>query len=246
MLGIACIALLGFFLIAMPWLPDWNPQAPFWRVEGITWEQAIHMTPTNKLLLSLTATVKTLAWLAPLVAPGGHMVLLKGERAAQEVAAAQGWLRRHHWHAEVRIVGLLRRSEAAGRFPRGNDPAADRWYNRTIEQIAERRGLGHVAPYFVDVQRTDADADDAGAGVGVGAGLADGRAATATARAPGREPVPGLTVVSFRDHHLGYALTWFALALMTAGATLRVWRWHCSAVAADAASTGAWRKGDRG
>ncbi len=59
---------------------------------------------------AVAATDRLLGWLAPLVAPGGHMVLLKGERAAQEVAAAQGWLRRHHWHAEVRIVGTPART----------------------------------------------------------------------------------------------------------------------------------------
>ena len=93
MLGIACIALLGFFLIAMPWLPDWNPQAPFWRVEGITWEQSVHMTPTNKLLLSLAATVKTLAWLAPLVALYrlGRR-LHDNEPLSQPVAGAFRWL----------------------------------------------------------------------------------------------------------------------------------------------------------
>ena len=49
------------------------------------------------------------------------------------------------------------------------------------------------------------------------------------------EPVPGLTVVQFRNHHLGYALTWFVLAAMTAGAAWRVWRWHCQGIDSDEA-----------
>jgi surfeit locus 1 family protein len=38
------------------------------------------------------------------------------------------------------------------------------------------------------------------------------------AQSGGPLPVPGLTVVSFRNHHLVYALTWFALAALLAGA----------------------------
>ncbi len=59
---------------------------------------------------AVATTERLLGWLAPLVAPGGHMVLLKGERAAEELAAAQGWLRRRHWHAEVRMVGTPART----------------------------------------------------------------------------------------------------------------------------------------
>ena len=122
---------------------------------------------------------------------------------------------------EVAIVGLLRQSEPTGSFPRRNDPAADRWYNRSLGQIAERRGLGTVAPFFVDAQAID------------GAGVVPA----------GAEPVVGLTMIQFRDHHLGYALTWFTLALMTVAAVLRVLRWHlrdvggAGAAPADATDT---------
>ncbi|MGN6151858.1 MAG: SURF1 family cytochrome oxidase biogenesis protein, partial [Lysobacteraceae bacterium] len=39
---------------------------------------------------------------------------------------------------------------------------------------------------------------------------------------PGGWPRGGLTVVTFRDAHLGYALTWFGLALLTALAGARL------------------------
>ncbi|OWW19532.1 SURF1 family protein [Noviherbaspirillum denitrificans] len=91
------------------------------------------------------------------------------------------------------ITGLLRMTEPGGVFPRRNDPAANRWYSRDVQGIAASRGLSRVAPYFVD---------------------ADGAAESAVA--PG--PVGGLTVVSFHNNHLAYALTWYALALMVAGA----------------------------
>lgn len=98
----------------------------------------------------------------------------------------------------VELTGLLRLSEPSGRFPRRNDPASDRWYSRELPAIAATRGLGAVAPYFIDADRV-ADA------------------------APSA-PVGGLTVVSFHNNHLVYALTWFGLAAMVLGATVLVAR----------------------
>ncbi|HET7868021.1 MAG TPA: SURF1 family protein [Burkholderiaceae bacterium] len=98
----------------------------------------------------------------------------------------------------VDVTGLLRISEPGGRFPRRNDPATDRWYSRELPAIAAARGLGTVAPFFVDADRV-ADA------------------------APG-EPVGGLTVIAFHNNHLVYALTWFGLAAMVLGAGVLVAR----------------------
>jgi surfeit locus 1 family protein len=88
------------------------------------------------------------------------------------------------------LPGLLRLSEPGGGLLQANDPAADRWYGRDVAAIAAARGLqGPVAPYFVDLQATPATG-------------------------PGSWPRPGLTVLQFPNHHLQYALTWFALALL--------------------------------
>ena len=38
------------------------------------------------------------------------------------------------------------------------------------------------------------------------------------------EAVGGLTVIAFRDNHLVYALTWYALALMIIGRTWQITR----------------------
>lgn len=91
----------------------------------------------------------------------------------------------------VHVTGLARLSEPGGAFLRRNDAAADRWYSRDVAAIAAAHGLGRVAPYFVDADATPN---------------------------PGGWPVGGLTVLAFRNTHLVYALTWFALALMAAGA----------------------------
>ena len=95
------------------------------------------------------------------------------------------------------VTGLLRLSEPGGGFLRNNDPAADRWYSRDVAAIAAARGLDHVAPYFID-----ADAGSAARLAGPG----------------GMAPVGGLTVISFHNSHLVYALTWYGMALMLAGA----------------------------
>jgi surfeit locus 1 family protein len=96
----------------------------------------------------------------------------------------------------VRVEGLLRLSEPGGGFLRHNDPAADRWYSRDVAAIAAKRGLGPVAPYFID----------------------------ADAAAPDAWPRGGLTVVRFRNSHLIYAVTWFTLAAMMAWLAIRVAR----------------------
>lgn len=93
----------------------------------------------------------------------------------------------------VAVTGLLRISEPGGAFLRSNDPANDRWYSRDVAAIARAKSLGSVAPYFVDADATPN---------------------------PGGLPIGGLTVVHFRNSHLVYALTWYALAAMTAAATI--------------------------
>lgn len=87
------------------------------------------------------------------------------------------------------ITGLLRITEPGGAFLRSNDAAGDRWYSRDVAAIAAARGLTGVAPYFVDADASSAD--------------------------PG-PPFAGLTVVSFPNNHLVYALTWFGLGAMLA------------------------------
>ncbi|TPE65065.1 SURF1 family protein [Sandaracinobacter neustonicus] len=99
---------------------------------------------------------------------------------------------------EVSVSGLLRLTEPNGGFLRRNDPATGRWYSRDVAAIAAAHGLSNVAPYFIDAARDPA-------------------------AAPG-DPVGGLTVIRFSDNHMSYALTWFAMALMSLGGAFLVWR----------------------
>ncbi|MGH8820877.1 MAG: SURF1 family protein, partial [Rhodoferax sp.] len=104
------------------------------------------------------------------------------------------------------VTGLLRMTEPGGGFLRHNDPAANRWYSRDVRAIAAARGLSRVAPYFVD--------EDAAPALSSGSSTAESA----------RWPVGGLTVISFYNHHLLYAITWYTLAVMVAGAAWRVAR----------------------
>ncbi len=105
----------------------------------------------------------------------------------------------------VRVLGLLRISEPGGGFLRTNDPVGDRWYSRDVQMLAQARNLSNVAPYFIDAK-------------------AENSHSSAIENASLIHPVAGLTVISFRNSHMVYALTWYALALMVAGAACWVTR----------------------
>ena len=141
--------------------------------------------------------------LTPLQTAQGSVVLVnrgfvppeRRDRAARAGNAPAG---------EVEITGLLRMTEPGGGFLRRNDPAADRWFSRDVQAIAAARGLAEVAPFFID---EDAPAPQ-----------------SMNAAAEPRWPAAGLTVIAFHNNHLVYALTWYALALMVAGAAWLVVR----------------------
>lgn len=90
----------------------------------------------------------------------------------------------------VVVQGLLRISEPEGGFLRHNVPDERRWYSRDVAAIARKQGLpaGQVAPFFIDADRNQASQE---------------------------WPRGGMTVVTFRDSHLSYALTWFGMAVLT-------------------------------
>ena len=94
-------------------------------------------------------------------------------------------------HGETVVTGLLRMTEPKGAFLRSNDAAANRWYSRDVAAIAAARDLGPVAPYFIDADATPN---------------------------PGGYPIGGLTVIAFSNNHLVYAITWYGLAALLAGA----------------------------
>lgn len=159
-------------------------------------------------LYDLTTPVQALTeqgsgyWLlTPMCTDQGIVLVNRGFIPAEPGARTRYTPRRAAGHpcgagSAVDVVGLLRTSEHDGAFTRTNDPAANRWYTRDVTAIAAARGLA-TAPFFVDAaaQQNPPDSPD--------------------------QPIGGLTVVKFPNSHLVYAFTWYALALMVAGA----WWW---------------------
>lgn len=95
---------------------------------------------------------------------------------------------------EVTVTGLLRVTEDKGwLLSQPDDPAHDLWYHRDIAALAKSRHLRTVAPYFIDADATPN---------------------------PGGWPRGGMTVISFPNSHLAYAITWFSLAAMLLGAMI--------------------------
>lgn len=100
---------------------------------------------------------------------------------------------------ETTVTGLLRISEPKGAFLQDNQPGNGKWFSRDVAAIARAKGLADTAPYFIDA--------DARSSPGRGEGTDGGNGNTG--------PIGGLTVIAFPDNHLMYAITWYALALMT-------------------------------
>ncbi|MFT5889269.1 MAG: surfeit locus 1 family protein [Zhongshania sp.] len=92
------------------------------------------------------------------------------------------------------VVGLLRMTEPKGSVVRVNDPTLDRWYSRDVAAIADRHELT-AAAYFIDAEKRDP-------------------AQMPLLLEASQYPVGGLTVVTFYNSHLVYAVTWYGLALM--------------------------------
>jgi surfeit locus 1 family protein len=94
---------------------------------------------------------------------------------------------------EIRVTGLLRRPEGSNVFTPANDIAGNRWFTRDPIAMAKSLGLppDKTLPYYID--------------------------ASAAMTPPGGYPQAGETVVDFSNNHLGYAFTWYGLAIAAAG-----------------------------
>ncbi len=169
-----------------PSLADWHSRAAAdWQYRHVT-VIGRFQHDRETLVQAVTEQGNGYWVLTPLVRPDGATLLVNRGFVPPEHAD-----RRTRWQAlptaPIRVTGLLRISERGGRILRPNQPAQDRWYSRDVGAIAARRDLTAVMPYFIDADAT---------------------------QNPGGWPVGGLTVVSFPNNHLVYALTWFGLALI--------------------------------
>jgi surfeit locus 1 family protein len=85
----------------------------------------------------------------------------------------------------ARVVGVWRVPDAPGTFTPAPDVAHRIWYSRDLKGIAAADHIQLAAPVVIEADATPN---------------------------PGGWPKGGQTVVSFRNEHLSYAVTWFGLA----------------------------------
>jgi surfeit locus 1 family protein len=101
----------------------------------------------------------------------------------------------------VEIVGIMRWPEKPGMFTPTAQPAKNLWFSRDSTAIAATKGVGPVAPFYIEQESPPA---------------------------PGGLPQVGVLKPSFPNNHLGYAFTWYGLAAVLVG-VFGVWlagRWR--------------------
>jgi surfeit locus 1 family protein len=182
------------------------PLRPQWPAVNAAADEYLHVQASGTFLYDRQTLVQAVTdygsgfWvLTPLRRDDGELVMVNRgfvlpqwrKQASAEPASP----------APVAVAGLLRMDEPKGMFMRHNDPAIDLWYTRDLQGIAAKRGLGPVAPYFIDMQAGPGAQPD-----------------------PKAAPVAGLTQVHFPNNHLSYLITWFALAAMTLAGAGLLWR----------------------
>ena len=93
--------------------------------------------------------------------------------------------------APVSFTGYLRFPEAAGTLTPHQDGTKRLWFTRDVPSMAQVLGWGEIAPFYIDLE-----SPQSASGI----------------------PKPGPLHVRLKDDHLQYAITWFGLALVVAGA----------------------------
>ncbi|MFG6446956.1 SURF1 family protein [Roseateles sp. BYS180W] len=110
-----------------------------------------------------------------------------------------------------RLEGLVRLTEPAGSRLQANLPQERRWYSRDVQTLSASAQAPSIAPVFVELWPGPQGQQQRGA-------TQEALAELGGRHVKGPWPYPGLTVLRFSNNHRMYALTWFALALMCAGA----------------------------
>jgi surfeit locus 1 family protein len=123
--------------------------------------------------------------LTPIETAGGALVFVNRGFVPLERAAA-ATRREGQVAGIVTVTGPLRMPEGRSWFTPADDPARGLWQERDPAAIAKAYGLSRAAPFFIDADSTPN---------------------------PGGLPQGGETKLVFPNRHLGYAITWFGLAL---------------------------------
>lgn len=195
------------------------PSRPEWPQVSAASHEYLPVTAQGRWLPEKTVLTQALTelgsgfWvMTPLQLDDGAQVLVNRGFVPQEQRAQ--WLAKPMpasippTSTTATVQGLLRMSEPDGGFLRTNAPAEQRWYSRDIAAIGHWLQLPETAPFFID------------------AGLPPVPGAAVPPAADTSWPRAGMTVIRFHNSHLVYALTWYGLALMVAGAGWYVARYE--------------------
>jgi surfeit locus 1 family protein len=120
--------------------------------------------------------------LTPFLTDDGHSVLVDRGYVPKEKLDPAT---RTPVEGATRLVGVWRVPDAPGTFTPAPDVAHRIWYSRDLKSIAATDQIQLAAPVIIEAN---------------------------AAPNPGGWPKGGQTVVSFRNEHLSYAVTWFGLA----------------------------------
>ena len=120
--------------------------------------------------------------------PYGSVLVDRGFVADADAARLPGPTAERAEHRAV--VGLLHEASPPTFVTPKNRPAENRWFSRDVETMGQALGARSPAPLFLMLESPPA--------VGFG-------------------PVPAPLPVQISNRHLGYAITWFGLALALAG-----------------------------
>jgi surfeit locus 1 family protein len=129
----------------------------------------------------------------PLKTEGGTIVLVNRGFVPEGLKPAQ---RRETGQVvgEVTVTGLARSITDRGWFTPDNDPVRNNWFWRDYIAMLRAAFAGSEPPhaaFFLEAEATPAN--------------------------PGGWPKGGVTNINLRNHHLQYALTWYALAIALIG-----------------------------
>lgn len=215
--AMAMVATGWLLVLVFVLLGNWQIERRAWkldlieRVNARAFGEAFALPPANARLEDFeyqrvrvsgtfdhqrSALVKAVTELGP-----GYwvMTVLNTDRAAiwinrgfipQAMKDAKSWTKQV---GGTEIIGLLRLDEPGGTFLESNAPLQDRWVSRDVKALSAKFGVPAGVTYFID-QQTPNNRND--------------------------WPRAGLTLIKFRNPHLVYALTWFALAAFLAGALI--------------------------
>ncbi len=127
--------------------------------------------------------------LTPFLTGGGRVLMVdRGEVPKEKLDPATRLA--GNIEGRTQVTGVWRVPDAPGAFTPPPDPAHRIWYSRDLKGIAAAGHLTLAAPVVIEADSTPN---------------------------PGGWPRGGQTVVSFRNQHLSYAVTWYGLAICLLG-----------------------------